>query len=49
MNLTHVKSFKMARDRLKDKSIQNLKLKLISDRHKDDRIYNISMFLKLQL
>lgn len=38
---THAKSFRMARDRLRDELVQDLRLKLISDRHKDERIYNI--------
>lgn len=37
---THAKSFRMAADRLKDCPLPDLKLKLISDRSTDGRIYN---------
>jgi len=37
----HTKSFRMAKDRYKDQPYQDLKLRLISDRAKDGRIYNI--------
>lgn len=37
---THAKSFRMAADRLKNCSLPDLKLKLISDRSTDGRIYN---------
>ena len=37
---THAKSFRMAADRLKDCPVPDLKLKLISDKSKDGRIYN---------
>ncbi|KAI5402012.1 hypothetical protein KIW84_066465 [Lathyrus oleraceus] len=37
---THAKSFRMAADRLKNCSLPDLKLKLISDRSIDGRIYN---------
>ena len=37
---THAKYFRMAQHRLKQQHVQELKLQLISDRHKDDRIYN---------
>ncbi|PNX97915.1 helicase-like protein [Trifolium pratense] len=36
----HVKSFRMARDLLKDGNVQDFKLKLISERTTDGRIYN---------
>ena len=38
---SHAKSFHMARDRLKEKNLSDLKLKLIANRVKDGRIYNI--------
>lgn len=37
---THAKSFRMARDRLQGVNVQNMKLKLISERSTDGRIYN---------
>jgi len=37
----HAKSFRMARDRYKHKPFDDLKLRLIADRTKDGRIYNI--------
>jgi hypothetical protein len=37
---THVKSFKMARDKINEGHIQDLKLRLIADRKTDGRIYN---------
>jgi hypothetical protein len=37
---THAKSFRMASSRLKDYPVPDLKLKLISERSKDGRIYN---------
>ncbi|XP_050887928.1 uncharacterized protein LOC127093069 [Lathyrus oleraceus] len=37
---THAKSFRMAADRLKNCSLPDLKLKLVSDRSTDGRIYN---------
>lgn len=37
----HAKAFRMARDRLKDANVPDLKLKLISTRQTDGRIYNI--------
>jgi hypothetical protein len=36
----HAKSFRMARDRLSEGGVQNLKIKLISERTTDGRIYN---------
>ena len=39
-NNVHAKSFRMARDRLSQGNVQNLKLKLISERTTDGRIYN---------
>ncbi|XP_024636452.2 uncharacterized protein [Medicago truncatula] len=36
----HAKSFRKARDRLRQGNVENLKLKLISDRTTDGRIYN---------
>lgn len=38
---THAKSFKMAREKLNDGQVQELKLRLISDRTSDGRIYNL--------
>lgn len=40
-NNTHAKCFRMARDKLKDKPFNELKLKLILNRNKDGRVYNI--------
>jgi len=37
----HAKSFRMARDRYAEQSYPDLKLRLIADRKKDGRIYNI--------
>lgn len=37
----HAKSFRMARERLNDGDVPNLKLKLISQRVTDGRIYNL--------
>ena len=37
----HAKSFRMARDRLTDGQVNNIKLKLIADREKDGCVYNI--------
>ena len=37
----HAKSFRMARDRYRDQPFDELKLRLISDRTKDGRIYNV--------
>jgi len=39
-NNCHAKSFRMARDRLKQNNVPNLKLKLILDRRTNGRIYN---------
>jgi hypothetical protein len=39
-NNVHAKAFRMARDILKDGQVQDLKLKLISDRKTDGRVYN---------
>lgn len=36
----HAKAFRMARDVLKTDSFTDLKLRLISDRHEDGRVYN---------
>jgi hypothetical protein len=36
----HVKSFRMARQMLRNNPFQDLKLKLIADRKNDGRIYN---------
>ena len=38
---SHAKCFQMARDRLKDEVVLDVKLKLIFNREKDERIYNI--------
>lgn len=38
---SHAKSFRMARERLKNGDVTHLKLKLISDRATDGRVYNI--------
>jgi len=38
----HAKSFRMAKDRYRDQPFDDLKLRLISDRTKDGRIYNVS-------
>lgn len=40
-NNVHAKSFRMTRDMLKDKAYQKLRLKLISDRPGDGRVYNM--------
>ena len=37
----HAKSFRMARDKYAEQPCHDLKLKLIADRQKDGRIYNI--------
>ncbi|XP_058741375.1 uncharacterized protein LOC131613747 [Vicia villosa] len=37
---THAKTFRMAADRLKDSHVPDVKLKLITDRSKDGRVYN---------
>jgi len=37
----HAKSFRMAKDVYKDHPYDNLKLRLIGDRNKDGRVYNI--------
>uniref|UniRef100_A0A0R0F7N8 Helitron helicase-like domain-containing protein n=1 Tax=Glycine max TaxID=3847 RepID=A0A0R0F7N8_SOYBN len=37
----HAKTFKMARDRLQDGQVDNIKLKLITNREKDGRTYNV--------
>uniref|UniRef100_A0A0R0HZ68 Helitron helicase-like domain-containing protein n=1 Tax=Glycine max TaxID=3847 RepID=A0A0R0HZ68_SOYBN len=37
----HAKSFRMARDRLQDGQVDNIKLKLIANREKDGRTYNV--------
>lgn len=39
-NNVHAKAFRMARDVLKDGPVQDVRLKLISDRNTDGRIYN---------
>jgi len=39
-NNVHAKAFRMARDILKDGPIQDVKLKLISERKSDGRVYN---------
>ena len=39
---TYAKSFRMARDRLAHSEVHNIRLKLIADREKDGRIYNVS-------
>jgi len=39
-NNVHAKAFRMARDMLIDGPVQDVKLKLISDRKTDGRIYN---------
>jgi hypothetical protein len=36
----HAKSFRMARDVIRNTDVQDLKLKLISERKSDGRIYN---------
>ena len=41
MNITHAKSFRMARDRLKQNEVHDIKLRLIANREKDGRIYNV--------
>ena len=38
---SHVKCFRMARDKLKDEVVLDVKLKLISNKENDGRIYNI--------
>uniref|UniRef100_A0A0R0JJH4 Helitron helicase-like domain-containing protein n=1 Tax=Glycine max TaxID=3847 RepID=A0A0R0JJH4_SOYBN len=38
---TYAKSFRMARDRLTHSEVHNIRLKLIADREKDGRIYNV--------
>ena len=42
----HAKCFRMARDRLKQQPVQELKLQLIFDRHKDGIIYNTPIISK---
>ena len=37
----HAKSFRVARDRYRDQPFHDLKLRLIADRNKDGRLYNI--------
>ena len=37
----HAKSFRMARDRLADSEVHNFRLKLIANRQKDGRTYNV--------
>ncbi|KAH1137286.1 hypothetical protein GYH30_027321, partial [Glycine max] len=37
----HAKTFRMARDRLQDVQVDNIKLKLIANREKDGRTYNV--------
>ena len=37
----HAKSFRMARDRLVDSQVDNVKLRLIAAREKDGRTYNL--------
>ena len=37
----HAKSFRMARDRLADNQLDNVKLRLIAGREKDGRTYNL--------
>ena len=37
----HAKSFRMARDRLTDSQVDNVKLRLITSREKDCRTYNL--------
>ena len=37
----HAKTFRMARNRLQDAQVDNIKLKLIANREKDDRTYNV--------
>ncbi|KAH1086548.1 hypothetical protein GYH30_018184, partial [Glycine max] len=37
----HAKTFRMARDRLQDVQVDNIKLKLISNHEKDGRTYNV--------
>jgi len=37
----HAKTFRMARDRLQDAQVDNIKLKLIANREKDGRTYNV--------
>ncbi|KAL5170455.1 Replication protein A DNA-binding subunit B [Glycine soja] len=37
----HAKTFRMARDRLQDVQVNNIKLKLIANREKDGRTYNV--------
>jgi len=39
----HAKSFRMARDRYPEQPFHDLKLRLITDRQKDERIYNMPM------
>ncbi|GAU35868.1 hypothetical protein TSUD_63580 [Trifolium subterraneum] len=36
----HAKTFRMARDKLKDQTVKDLKLRLIHDRKTDGRLYN---------
>jgi len=38
---THAKSFRMARDRLTQNEVHDIKLRLIANREKDGRIYNV--------
>ena len=37
----HAKNFRMARDRLADTQVDNVKLRLIAGREKDGRTYNL--------
>ena len=42
----HAKSFRMARDRLKQNEVHDIKLRLIANHEKDGRIYNVPTALK---
>jgi len=44
---THAKSFRMARDRLADNEVHNVKLKLVANREKDGRTYNVPTVLEV--
>ena len=43
----HAKCFRMARDRYKDQPFDDLKLRLIVNRTKDGRIYNVPNVLEV--
>jgi len=46
-NNVHAKSFRMARDRLADSQVHNVRLKLIAGREKDGRTYNVPIVSKV--